>query len=45
MWRDDKLIVTAVYALVGGLLAEQGQEAYQMVFKDLVRSMENLSNQ
>ena len=38
MWRDNRLVVTAVYALVGGLLGEQGQEAYQMVFKDLVRS-------
>ena len=38
MWRDGKLEITAVYALVGGLLGEQGQEAYQMVFKELIRT-------
>ena len=38
MWSDGKLVVTSVYALVGGLLGEQGQEAYEMVFKDLVRT-------
>ena len=38
LWRDGKLEVTAVYALVGGLLAEQGQEAYQQVFEDLQRT-------
>lgn len=38
MWKDNRLVVTAVYALVGGLLAEQGQESYQMVFQDLVRT-------
>lgn len=38
IWSDGKLVVTAVYALVGGLLGEQGQEGYQMVFKDLIRT-------
>ena len=38
IWSDGKLVVTAVYALVGGLLGEQGQEGYQQVFKDLVRT-------
>ena len=37
-WRDGRLVVTAVYALVGGLLAEQGQEGYQMVFEEMVRT-------
>ena len=36
-WSDGRLVVTAVYALVGGLLGEQGQENYEMVFKELIR--------
>ena len=38
VWSDGKLVVTGVYALVGGLLAEQGQESYQIVFEEMVRT-------
>ena len=36
-WSDGRLVVTSVYALVGGLLGEQGEENYEMVFKELIR--------
>ena len=37
-WEDGRLVVTAVYALVGGLLGEQGLESYEQVFDGLRRS-------